>query len=343
MHCFSFDIETVPDVEFGRKYFELGDLPDEKVATAMMFKRQQETGSEFLPLHQHRVVAISVALRTGDSFRVWSLGDEESDEADLVGRFFDGIERYAPDLVSWNGSGFDLPVLHYRALRHGIQAPRYWEMGDNDRDYKWNNYLNRFHWRHVDLMDVLAGFQNRGRASLDQMAVLLGFPGKLGMSGDKVWETYLEGGIREIRDYCETDVLNTWLVYLRFEFMRGNLDRAGLDRELALVRETLEGMKETHLDEFLAAAGETEMVPMGSSLKFCVVAEGKADIYPRLGPTSEWDTAAAQAVVEQAGGRVIKTDGEPLDYNNKEAILNPWFLVIGPDDHDWLALVPNAE
>ena len=253
MHCFSFDIETVPDVEFGRQYFELGDLPAEKVATAMMFKRQQDTGSEFLPLHQHRVVAISVALRTGESFRVWSLGDEDSDEADLVGRFFDGIERYAPDLVSWNGSGFDLPVLHYRALRHGIQAPRYWEMGDNDRDYKWNNYLNRFHWRHVDLMDVLAGFQNRGRASLDQMAVLLGFPGKLGMSGDKVWETYLEGGIREIRDYCETDVLNTWLVYLRFEFMRGNLDRAGLDRELALVRETLEGMKETHLDEFLAA------------------------------------------------------------------------------------------
>ena len=253
MHCFSFDIETVPDVEFGRKYFELGDLADEKVATAMTFKRQQETGSEFLPLHQHRVVAISVALRTGDSFRVWSLGDEDSDEADIVGRFFDGIERYAPDLVSWNGSGFDLPVLHYRALRHGIRAPRYWEMGDNDRDYKWNNYLNRFHWRHIDLMDVLAGYQNRGRASLDQMAVLLGFPGKLGMSGDKVWDTYLAGGIREIRDYCETDVLNTWLVYLRFEFMRGNLDEAGLEREFALVRETLEGMQEAHLDEFLAA------------------------------------------------------------------------------------------
>lgn len=97
------------------------------------------------------------------------------------------------------------------------------------------------------------------------------------------------------------------------------------------------------LDDFLAAAGDTEMVPMGSSLKFCVVAEGKADIYPRLGPTSEWDTAAAQAVVEQAGGRVVRTDGKPLDYNNKDAILNPWFLVIGPDDHDWLALVPNAE
>lgn len=253
MHCFSFDIETIPDIEFGRKYFELGDLADDKVATAMTFKRQQETGSEFLPLHQHRVVAISVALRTGDSFRVWSLGDEDSDEADLVGRFFDGIEKYSPDLVSWNGSGFDLPVLHYRALRHGIQAPRYWEMGETDRDFKWNNYLSRFHWRHVDLMDVLAGFQHRGRASLDQMAVLLGYPGKLGMSGAKVWDTYLEGGIRDIRNYCETDVLNTWLVYLRFEHMRGNLDDKALARELDLVRDTLKGMQESHLDEFLSA------------------------------------------------------------------------------------------
>ncbi len=253
MHCFSFDIETIPDIEFGRNYFELGDLADDKVATAMTFKRQQETGSEFLPLHQHRVVAISVALRTGDSFRVWSLGDEDSDEADIVGRFFDGIEKYSPDLVSWNGSGFDLPVLHYRALRHGIQAPRYWEMGESDRDFKWNNYLSRFHWRHIDLMDVLAGFQHRGRASLDQMAVLLGFPGKLGMSGAKVWDTYLAGGIRDIRNYCETDVLNTWLVYLRFEHMRGNLDDKALHREFDLLRDTLSSMQESHLDEFLAA------------------------------------------------------------------------------------------
>jgi predicted PolB exonuclease-like 3'-5' exonuclease len=115
MHCFSFDIETVPDVEFGRRMWDLDELSDEDVGTAMTFMRQQQTGSDFLPLHQHRVVAISVALRTGDSFRVWSLGDEESREDELVRRFFDGIERYSPDLVSWNGGGFDLPVLHYRA------------------------------------------------------------------------------------------------------------------------------------------------------------------------------------------------------------------------------------
>lgn len=253
MHCFCFDIETVPDTDFGARFWDLDGLSDKEIAAAMTFKKLQATGSDFLPLHLQRVVAISVAFRTADTFKVWSLGDEHSDEADIVGRFFDGIERYSPDLVSWNGGGFDLPVLHYRALKHGIQAPRYWETGENDREFKWNNYMSRFHWRHIDLMDVLAGFQPRARASLDQTAVLLGYPGKLGMSGDKVCDKYLDGGLGEIRNYCETDVLNTWLVYLRFEHMRGNLDQADLDREGALVRKTLEDMQQPHLDEFLAA------------------------------------------------------------------------------------------
>ena len=253
MHCFSFDIETVPDVEFGRQLLGMDGIDDKDVATAMTFKREQATGSDFLPLHQHRIVAISVALRTADSFRVWSLGDEASDEAELVSRFFDGIERYTPDLVSWNGGGFDLPVLHYRALRHGIQAPRYWENGEGDRDFKWNNYLSRYHWRHVDLMDVLANFNNRAFAKLDEIAVMLGFPGKLGMSGAKVWDKFQDGAIGEIRDYCETDVVNTWLVYLRFQYMRGQLDDADLEREFVLVRETLKSMERPHTEEFLAA------------------------------------------------------------------------------------------
>lgn len=253
MHCFSFDIETVPDVDFGRRLLGLDGIGDEDVASAMTFRHLQKTGGDFLPLHQHRIVAISVALRTGDSFRVWSLGDEDADEAELVGRFFDGIERYTPDLVSWNGSGFDLPVLHYRALKHGVQAARYWETGDNDQSFRWNNYLNRFHARHTDLMDVLSGYQSRGRASLEEMAVLLGFPGKLGMAGDQVWDKFVAGGLGEIRDYCETDVLNTWLVFLCFQHMRGNLDGDGLEREHRLVRDTLTAMQRPHLDRFLAA------------------------------------------------------------------------------------------
>ena len=253
MHCFSFDIETIPDVDFGRRMWNLDGLSDADVGTAMTFMRQQKTGSDFLPLHVQRAVAISVAFRTGDSFRVWTLGDRDADEAEIIRRFYEGIERYSPELVSWNGSGFDLPVLHYRALKHGIQAPRYWEMGDNDREFRYNNYLSRFHWRHIDLMDVLAGFQMRGRASLDQMAVMLGFPGKLGMSGDKVWPCWLDGGIDEIRNYCETDVLNTYLVYLRFEFMRGNIDAVGLEKEYDLVRSTLQSMDQEHLNQFLDA------------------------------------------------------------------------------------------
>ncbi len=253
MNCFSFDIETVPDVEFGRRLYQLDGLSDEDVARAMGFLRHQATGSEFLPHHLQRVVAISVALRAGDTFRVWSLGDRDSDEKELVQRFFDGIERYAPELISWNGSGFDLPVLHYRALKHGIQAPRYWETGDGDREFRYNNYLSRFHWRHLDLMDILSAFQARGRASLDQVALLLGFPGKLGMSGAHVWQTWLDGGIEEIRNYCETDVLNTYLVYLRFEFMRGKLDAVDLEREFELVRSTLKAADKPHLNAFLTA------------------------------------------------------------------------------------------
>ena len=99
----------------------------------------------------------------------------------------------------------------------------------------------------------------------------------------------------------------------------------------------------TSLDQFLQNLGDFEMHPTGSSLKFCLVAEGRADVYPRLGPTSEWDTAAAQAVVEQAGGGVLELDGNPLSYNNKPDILNPYFLVAGPMDHEWLKIIRNND
>lgn len=95
------------------------------------------------------------------------------------------------------------------------------------------------------------------------------------------------------------------------------------------------------LNQLLAAIGDYELVSMGSSLKFCLLAEGKADFYPRLGPTSEWDTAAAHALVTAAGGQIITLDGQALQYNRKESLLNPEFLVFADPDRDWLAAFVN--
>lgn len=253
MRTLVFDIETVPDVESGRRLYELDGVPDEEVAKAMTFRRQQETGSDFLPLHLHRVVAISVVWRSRDGLKVASLGEPGSGEKELVSRFFEAIERQMPDLVSWNGSGFDLPVLHYRSLLHGIQAPRYWETGEHENSFRFNNYLSRFHWRHLDLMDVLSAWQGRSRASLNDIATMLGFPGKLGFSGDMVWDHYLRGDVPAIRNYCETDVLNTYLIYLRFQHLRGILDAAGLEDEEARVRRFLDQADAAHWQAFSAA------------------------------------------------------------------------------------------
>lgn len=246
----AFDIETVPDVEGLRKIYAL-DLPDDEIAAMSSQLRRQRTGSDFLPLHLQRVVAISCALREGEVFRVWSLGAPGDSEKALITRFYEGIEKYSPQLVSWNGCGFDLPVLHYRSLIHGVRAFRYWEWGDDDRDFRYNNYINRYHTRHIDLMDLLGLYQPKNNVPLDQVCRLCGLPGKLGRDGAQVWESFKQGNIEAIRDYCETDAANTYLVFLRFQFLRGCFDEAQYERECALVRTTLERLPAPHWREFL--------------------------------------------------------------------------------------------
>jgi predicted PolB exonuclease-like 3'-5' exonuclease len=248
----TFDIETVPDCAGIRRLYGLPqDLPDREVAEVAFQKRRAQTGSDFLPPHLQRVIAIACVLREAEGVQVFSIGEPERDERATIQKFFDGVEKYVPQLVSWNGGGFDLPVLAMRGLAAGVAAPKFWDQGEDDKDFRWNNYVSRYHTRHLDLMDVLAMYQPRNNAPLDEMARLAGFPGKLGLEGAAVWEAYGAGRIAEIRSYCEMDCANTYLLYLRFQRLRGACTESQYRKECRLFRTTLQAQKAPHWREFL--------------------------------------------------------------------------------------------
>ena len=249
-----FDLETIPDANGLRQLNDWPDsLSDVEVIEKALAQRQASHGTDFLPLHLHKIVVVGCVFRDAQGFRIKTLGQPDDPEASLITGFFKTIERYTPRLVSWNGSGFDLPVLHYRSLIHGVPAPRYWDTGEEDRDFKFNNYISRYHNRHIDLMDLLAKYNGRANAPMDDLAKLCGFPGKLGMDGSQVWRAWSEGRRDEVRAYCETDVVNTWLLFCRFRLLRGELDAQSYQEEIDLVRETLATLNGDHWVEYLKA------------------------------------------------------------------------------------------
>lgn len=253
----AFDIETIPDIVNIRHLDNLSAmLSDIEVAEHAFSAYCEKTGNNFLPHYLQRVAAVSCAFRDNNGFRVRSLGIPTDPESVLIQSFYRTIEKYTPQLISWNGGSFDLPVLHYRALVHGIRASRYWNLGEDDRDFKLNNYINRYHSRHTDLMDLLAIYQPRANAPLDALAKLCGFPGKIGMDGSQVWQAFQQGRIDKIRNYCETDVVNTYLIYSRFQLMRGNLSAEQYIAEIALVKNALALEPASHWAEYLAAFRE---------------------------------------------------------------------------------------
>ena len=249
-----FDIETVPDIAgLRRAQGVASDVSDAAVLEWFTQKRRVQTGNDFLPLQYQRVVAIACALRENAVFKIASVGTADDTEPELIRRFFDLIDKFTPQLVSWNGGGFDLPVLNQRALIHGVTAARFWDWGDDDREFKWNNYLSRYHSRHLDLMDVLAMYQPRASAGLDVMARLCGFPGKLGMDGSEVNAAVQQGRLEDVRRYCETDVMNTFLLYLRFRLLRGELTAGEYAKEISFAREKIVAVDAPHWREFIAA------------------------------------------------------------------------------------------
>ncbi len=252
-----FDIESIPDIA-GLRLLRGDHLErtDAQVYAAAVEERKAKGQSDFMPLYLQRVLCISAVFRNAEGLRVHSFVDrDDQSEGKIIQQFFNSIEKHTPQLVSWNGGGFDLPVLHYRGLKHGVVADKYWDMGDDDREFKWNNYISRYHMRHLDLMDLLAMYQPKGNAPLDAMAKLCGFPGKLGMDGSQVYAQYLDGKVDDIRRYCETDVMNTYLMYCQFQKMRGGLTEAEYEQEVAMVKTDLGNLAaaESHWDEYLKA------------------------------------------------------------------------------------------
>ena len=248
MNILVFDIETVPDIEGGAKLLDLKGLSKKNIIKAMEHTQFQKSGNIFQPLHLHKIIAISVLYKNNEKLSLLSLGEEDSKESDLLKLFFGVIDKYQPQLVSWNGKGFDSPVMHYRALLHGISSIKYWDKGEDDRDFKWNNYLNRYHDRHLDLMDILSGFKKP--ASLTDIAQLIGAPGKYGIDGSKVAGYYLENDIKKIRDYCETDVLNTYLVYLRYQLISNSITSETYNDLIKEIFSLLDDSDKKHWKEF---------------------------------------------------------------------------------------------
>lgn len=264
-NLFVFDIETVPDTDAA---FNLtGETsPDVEVRRKAIedYHLSVTDGKNSFPRQPfHKVVAISfleaeIERDSGQEGYVMkdlrSGGEAGFDEKQLLQGFFTYVERIRPRLVSYNGRSFDLPVLKYRAMVHGISAPWLHKSGD-----KWNSYSYRYaaDW-HCDLLEVLSDFGASARVKLNEVCAAFGIAGKFGVDGSKVADMMDAGQIDEIRHYCETDVLNTYLVYLRYQLHTGTLTKPGYNAAVADVISFIDAEKEkrSYLNDFMEAWGE---------------------------------------------------------------------------------------
>lgn len=234
-----FDCETIVDVdlvkscwheEFKSRNIELTD--DYEISKHAMSIQREISGSEFMPLPFHRIVSISAVFcdeygyfKKVGNFNISGNTDNEREKS-LISGFFDYINKSQPKLVSFNGRGFDIPVLLLRAMKYKIQAEAYFEVENTQHNKsKWDNYRHRYSERfHTDLYDVLSNYSSTRGLKLDIVSNLLGFPGKYDVCGDMVLDLYYKGDLEKIDEYCQSDTLNTYGVYLNYELLQGNID-----------------------------------------------------------------------------------------------------------------------
>ncbi len=262
---FVFDIETVPDTDAvpGLVGIDVEDVQERRHALSQYHLDATGGKNDFPRQPFHRVVAISYLTAEIDrdggkenyTLKELRSGRLGADEAELVHGFYQWIDKTRPRLVSYNGRGFDLPVLRHRAMKHGIEAKTF-----HDTSNKWENYTTRFaqDW-HCDLQEALTDFGAASRAlKLNEVCAVLGLPGKFGVDGADVAPMFDAGRVSEIRDYCETDVLNTYLVYLRYQLTRGLITRESHDDAINDVISMIETEKteRSHLGDFMDAWGK---------------------------------------------------------------------------------------
>ena len=216
-HVLVWDSETIPDISGFAAANDLFDKTAEEARAAM--------GEKFPKHIYHSIICIGalIAHQDGDCWKVDALGAPhvgDRSEGELIAAFVDRIADLSPQLVTFNGSSFDLPVLRYRAMLHKVPAN-----GLSARPY-----FNRYTDDAMDLCDVLSSFSPQAKSTLHEICRVMGLPGKPdGIAGGDVERYFREGRIQDIADYCESDVVNTYRVWLRHELFRGRLTNAAFE------------------------------------------------------------------------------------------------------------------
>jgi hypothetical protein len=255
---FVFDIETIPDSSSAKNLLDIESDNIEECRGALEDYHLKLTDGKngFLRQPFHKVVAISFLeakiIADGNSEQyilgeIRSGGNSSSNEEELIKGFFSHLKKNPPRLVSFNGRTFDLPVLKYRAIKYGIAAPWLYKSGD-----KWNNYNSRYSldW-HCDLLEAYSDFGASARVKMNELCAVFNLPGKIGIDGSKVTEYYDAGKIEEIRNYCETDVINTYLLYLCYQHHNGSMSSAAYHQAREDLKIYLKNSAKDYLREFL--------------------------------------------------------------------------------------------
>ncbi|UNU74075.1 3'-5' exonuclease [Moraxella nasovis] len=235
-----FDIETIPDTVTGKKlYPELAGLSEADTLSALMALRQSEVGNSFMQHPLHKIACLSFLWFDEGQFTLKSLSLDSRDERSILSTFLRAFDK-KPIIVSWNGSGFDLPVLLYRMTHHHIDASPIMNAG-----FKQNDYLNRYSEKHVDLMDKFSFGVWSNKQKLDTIASLCGFAGKGDLDGSQVVPMVLKNQWHKLTNYCESDVINTWFIYLRWLVLTGKMDEQSANTLLTHTQDFIQSLVDT--------------------------------------------------------------------------------------------------